>query len=105
MDLENTTDEELEKIIRKAENQHVGGSQFNRAQLELEIRRKRRLFEQQEKILATLQSRLDKIIHILSYINKQPLISALIAGLGAIIIGVLINIISTYLQVKLGLVG
>jgi len=97
------SDKQLEDIIRKAENTHVSGSQFEKAQIELEIRRKRRLFEQQERVLNALQSRLDKIIRILSYINNKPLTAILLAGLGAITIGVLVNIISAYLQKILGL--
>lgn len=102
MDIKNATDEELEEIVRRAENSHVSGSQFERAQIELDIRRKRRLFEQQEKIFTTVQSRLDRIIHILTYINKQPFVAVLLAGAGAILIGVLINVISAYLQKVLG---
>jgi enoyl-[acyl-carrier-protein] reductase (NADH) len=94
MDLKNATDEQLEEIVRKAENSHNSGSQFEMAQIELDIRRKRKLFELQEKIFNTLQSRLDMIIHILTYINKQPLVAVLLAGLWAIIIGILINVIS-----------
>jgi hypothetical protein len=103
MDIKNVSDSELEDIVRRAENSHVSGSQFEMAQIELDIRRKRRLFEQQEKIFDTLQSKLDKIIHILTYINKRPLVAVFLAGVGAIIIGVAINVLSVCLQNKLGL--
>jgi hypothetical protein len=43
MDIEKATDLELEAIIRRAQNTDVPGSQFQRASLELEIRRKRQL--------------------------------------------------------------
>ena len=95
--LSKATDEQLENIIRKAENTHVGGSQFERASIELDIRRKRRLFEQQEKIISTLQSKLDNIIHVLSLINKKPLLAVIIAGSGAISVGVLVNVFSELL--------
>ncbi|RJR28299.1 hypothetical protein C4564_05740 [Candidatus Microgenomates bacterium] len=103
MEMENLTDKQLEDIVRKAENTHVSGSQFEKAQIELEIRRKRRLFEQQEKIFKTLQTRLDKIIQILTYINNKPFVAILSAGLGAIIVGVLINLASAYFQSLFGL--
>ncbi len=103
MEIKTASDKDLEDIVRKAENTHISGSQFEMAQIELEIRRRRRLFEQQEKIFDTLQSKLDKIIHILAYINKKPLVAILLAGLGAVIIGVLVNVTSAYLQRLLGL--
>ncbi|OGH19830.1 MAG: hypothetical protein A3D74_00980 [Candidatus Levybacteria bacterium RIFCSPHIGHO2_02_FULL_37_13] len=103
MDIKNASDEELEEIVRRAENTHVSGSQFERAQIELDIRRKRKLFEQQEKIFTTVQSRLDKIIHILTYINKQPLVAVLLAGAGTVLIGVLISVISAYFQKLFGI--
>lgn len=103
MEMENLTDKQIEDIVRKAENTHVSGSQFEKAQIELEIRRKRRLFEQQEKIFKTLQTRLDKIIQILTYINNKPFVVILLAGLGAIIVGVLINLVSAYFQSLFGL--
>lgn len=41
-DLINKSDEELEAIIRRAENTHISGSLFQRAKIELELRDRRR---------------------------------------------------------------
>ncbi|HKX73149.1 MAG TPA: hypothetical protein VJM32_04015 [Candidatus Saccharimonadales bacterium] len=103
MDMQNATDQELEDVIRRVTNTHVDGSQFQRASLELDIRRKRRLFEQQEKLYDTVQTKADKIIHLLSHVTKKPITSALVAALVAIAIGVTVNITSAWLQKLLGL--
>lgn len=92
--IKEASDEELEDIIRKAENTHSAGSQFQKANIELDIRRKRKLFELQEKMLRTLQMQLKRIVALLEYINKKPLKAALVAGTIAIIIGVLISFLS-----------
>jgi len=49
--ISNASDEALEAILRKAENTHSAGSQFEQAQIELDIRRKKRLFELQQELL------------------------------------------------------
>ena len=92
--MENLTDRELEDIIRRAENIHRSGSRHEKAQIELDIRRKRKLYELQENIYSTIKSRLDRIIKLLEFISKKPLKSLLIAATIAIGIGVLINVIS-----------
>ena len=103
INIKEAKDEELEAILRKAENTHVSGSQYERAQIELELRRKRKLFEIQEQMLLTLKSKLDKIIYVISVINKRPLAIALLAGLGAILIGVIVNVVSSFITYKFGL--
>lgn len=51
LNIKTASDEKLEDIIRKAENTHVSGSSYERAKIELEIRRNKRLFESQDKLL------------------------------------------------------
>lgn len=104
INIKEATDEQLEEIMGRAENTHVSGSQFEKAKIELDIRRKRRLFEQQEKVfelqermLTNIQSKLDGIIKAIQYISRKPIKALLIAGLGAILIGVTINLTSTLL--------
>jgi hypothetical protein len=87
MDISRKTDEELENIIRMCENTHSGSSDFNKAKQELEIRRNRKLFEIQQNIFIAIQS-----------ISQKPFRAIFWGGTGAIIIGVIINIISAYLQ-------
>ncbi len=109
INIKEASDEQLEEIMRKTENPHSAGSQFQKAEIELDIRRKTRLFEQQEKIfklqetmLATIQSKLDGIIKAIQYISRKPIKTLLIAGLGAILIGVAINFISIFLTKLFG---
>jgi len=111
-DVSTKSDDELEKIVRLAINTHVDGSQYQRAKNELEIRRNRKIYEQQsdaiklqertsehqqkvlelqEKIYNTAQTRLDKIIKILD----KPWWAAFWAGAAAVIIGVSINIVTS----------
>ncbi len=92
------SDEQLEDIVRRAENTHVSGSQFEKAKLELEIRRNRKIFELQNHLLTTLQEKLDKIASILRSIGRRPIKSVLLASIGAILIGVAISLFSAYLQ-------
>ena len=96
------SDEQLEDIVRRAENTHVSGSAFEKAKIELEIRRNRKIFELQDHLLTTLQEKLDKIASILRSIRKRPIKSVLLASIGAIIIGVAISLLSAYLQKTLG---
>lgn len=102
VNIQQATDEELEAILRRAENTHVSGSQYERAQIELEIRRKRKLFEIQEKMILTLQSKMDNIINVISYISKKPLIVVLLTSVGATIIGVFINVVSAFIINRFG---
>ncbi|HYT45845.1 MAG TPA: hypothetical protein VEP90_26195, partial [Methylomirabilota bacterium] len=67
----------------------------------LEVRRNKKLFEHQEKILnlqekiySTVQTRLDRIIKILD----KPIWAIIWAGIGAVTIGVVINIITDLYQ-------
>lgn len=68
--LSHFTDEQLEKIISRAENTHIDGSQYLKAKNTLEVRRNKKLFEHQQKVLdlqekiySTVQTRLDRITH------------------------------------------
>lgn len=103
LDFKKASDEDLESIVRKAENSHISGSQFEKAKLELEIRRNRKIFEAQDHLLTTLQDRLDKIASTLRSIGQRPIKSALLASAGAIVIGVTISVLSAYLQKVFGL--
>lgn len=48
-------------------------------------------------MLETLKSRLDRITSLLAAIGKKPLKTVIIGGIGAITIGVLIDLISKFL--------
>jgi ElaB/YqjD/DUF883 family membrane-anchored ribosome-binding protein len=102
-DLKSASDEELESIIRRATNTRVDGSQFQRASIELELRRNRRIFEQQERLYSTVQSKANRIIRLLNRIGRKPFYSAVIAAIVAIFIGVSVNLLSAWLEKVLGL--
>lgn len=95
--LKDASDEQLEAIIRKAENTHISGSQFERANIELEIRRKKELFDLQKNAITTIKTKLDGIINVLTKIIDKPLLAIAVAGAGAVLIGVLINIATSVL--------
>jgi len=96
--MKNLSEEALEDILRKAENTHISGSTFQKAKIELEIRRNRKLFKSQDRLLTTLQEKLEKIASILRCIGERLIKSVLIAGFGAITIGVVVSLISSYFQ-------
>lgn len=97
VNITSASDEELEDVIRRVENTHVSGSLHERATIELDIRRKRKLYELQKNILTTFKTRLDRIIKLLEYIGKKPLRAVVIAALVAVGIGVLISLLSEIL--------
>ncbi len=109
--LENLSDEELEKIICQAENTHIDGSMYLKAKNILEVRRNRKLFTLQVEalrlqnranihrynankiflsLLGTAQSGLDRIIKVLD----KPGLAIFLAGIGAVIIGIVINFLT-----------
>ena len=104
--LNNLTDERLEEIICRAENTHADGSQYLKAKNILEVRRNKKLFEHQnnviqlqakafqvqEEFFQTAKTKLDQIIKILD----KPGWAIFYAGVGAVIIGVAINLISDF---------
>jgi len=99
--IKNASDADLEDVLRKAENTHISGSQFEKAKIELKIRRERELFELQKDILTSIQSRLDRIIRLLEFINNKPLWAILWASALAILIGVTVNVISHWITNRL----
>jgi hypothetical protein len=102
INIKNASDEELEEILRLALNTHVDGSEFQRAQIELDIRRKRKLYELQEKTYSAIKIKVDEIIRLLNQISKKPKTTLFLAASGAIAIGVLINLFSTIILRFLG---
>lgn len=100
MNIKKATDEELENIIRQ---DAVAKDILEDATIELELRRNRRLFEQQEQLFSSLQFGIDRLSKTVRYINKHPLLGLVFAGAGATVIGVAINVLSIYLEKILGL--
>jgi hypothetical protein len=121
-DPKSASDKDLEEILRQSQNTHVAGSLFERAKIELDLRRERRLYELQKKtlehqnstlelqtetltlqknILETTRSRLDRIIRLLEYIGRKPKSAAVIAALIAVAAGILINVASSLIIKKL----
>lgn len=112
IDIKNAPDEKLEEILRMAINTHVDGSEFNRAKIELELRRSKKTFDHQQKVLEqqekvskiqeemliTLKTRLDNLTRLLALIASKPLKSVIIGGIGAVAIGVLIELIAKLLE-------
>ena len=98
---ENTSDEELERILRQGEQAATSGyvRMYETAKAELEYRRNKQTFEHQkrvlnlqEKLYSTAQSRLDRIIKLLD----KPLWLAFFASVWGFIIGVAINVFTAF---------
>lgn len=87
---------ELEDILRKAENTHVSGSEFEQANIELKLRRDREISDIQKAQLGTIN-------RILALVGEKPKLVAAIAVTSTFIIGVLINLSSTFLVKLLGI--
>ena len=112
-ELSDLTDEQLEKIICRAENTHSDGSQYLKAKNTLEVRRNRKLFTLQAEalklqnqanihksnankiqlsMLRTTQSGLNRIIKLLN----KPVWVVLLASIWGLIIGITLNVITAY---------
>ena len=102
-DVQQLSDEDLEDIQRLAKDADIPEKVTEQAEVELDLRRKRELFELQENFIKTLQQRLSKAFRILKYIDDKPTKSVIIAGIIAVLIGVTINVISEFLIVLFGL--
>ena len=105
MDIEKASDEELENIVRADADTKAEESRFHRAAIELDIRRAKKLFEQQEKLYSNIQAQLNKFTHIVRYVSNKPFRSILIAGLTAVLLGVIIEVIAVWVELKLGLIA
>lgn len=96
--LKDFSDERLEDIIRD-EYENTAGSRAHGAQIELELRRKRRVYEHQQKILeiqgkiySTAKKKLDHIIKLLD----KPKCVAFWISIWGLIIAVAINVFTAF---------